>query len=244
MIARIWQSYRWRPGFMALLLALITILLIALFPLRLALGLVGIDGRVLSARLVEGSVWSGSIQDLRIGPAPVGDVYARLKFWPLLTGEARFAVDRPAFPGFPPIAVEIARGWSGFSVSGLSADLPASQLIGLPLGIIRAENLSFRFRNGGCQEASGQLRLDAAAILPGVELNNGFTGQARCEGGKLLIGFDSQTGLEKLDIAVDAKGRYVAKLSVAVTQGDTMTWLQRGFRQRDDRWVMQSKGQF
>lgn len=244
MIASTLPLLRRRPRVVALLLALLAVLLIALLPLRLALGLAGIDGRILSARLVEGSVWSGSMQDLRLGPAPIGDVYARLQFWPLLTGEARFAMNRPAFPGFAPVAMEFARGWNGFSVSGLSADLPAGKLIGLPIGIIRAENLSFRFRNGGCQEASGQLRLDAAGVLPGVELTNGFTGQARCEDDRLLISLNSQTGLEKLDIAVDAKGRYVATLSVTVTESDAMPWLQRGFRQSGDRWVMQSKGQF
>ena len=50
------------------------ILLVATFPMRLALGWSGAGDAGVSARAVRGSVWSAELVDARLGALPLGTV--------------------------------------------------------------------------------------------------------------------------------------------------------------------------
>ena len=67
---------------------LLAVIAVALFflPLRLAVGMAGLEGSRFSAKAITGSVWSGRIEGAQIGPFPLGDLDAGVRFLPLLTG--------------------------------------------------------------------------------------------------------------------------------------------------------------
>lgn len=81
---------RW--GIAALLLALI--LLIATFPMRLALAWSGATDAGITARDVRGSVWSGELVDARLGVLPLGTVSASLSPLALIGGNTELAFSR------------------------------------------------------------------------------------------------------------------------------------------------------
>lgn len=238
--------YSWTGRRAALAGLIIATLLIVMLPLRLALGWSGLAQRGFSARLVENPVWAGRIQDLAIGPVAVGDVYARLEFWPLLIGHARFAVSRPALGGDPAVAGNIGASWGGISVRDLSMIAPAERLVpALPLGDLQVENVSVRFAGGQCAQASGRVRVMVGEVVPGVDWTGGFLGTPRCERGALLLPLASQSGLDKLTIRIAADGRYSARFSMVAD--DTMSaeiLRRRGFRGSGDRLMMATEGRF
>ena len=64
--------------------------LVALIPLRVAVGWFGVEAG-LAAREAEGSVWLGVLKEAQFGRVPLGDLSARLDMLPLLLGRARLA---------------------------------------------------------------------------------------------------------------------------------------------------------
>ena len=86
------MSARRTWGIAALLLALI--LIIATFPMRLALDLSGATDAGITAREVRGSVWSGELVDARLGALPLGTVRASLSPLALLDARHFWLPDR------------------------------------------------------------------------------------------------------------------------------------------------------
>ena len=66
-------------GRFAFAVAVFFFALVALTPLGLAIRWFGLDTRGLAAREAEGSVWLGALKEAQLGPAPIGDVSARLE---------------------------------------------------------------------------------------------------------------------------------------------------------------------
>ena len=81
-------------GRVAFAVAVFFFSLVALTPLSLAIGWFGLDTRGLAAREAEGSVWLGALKEAQLGPAPIGDVTARLNSLPLYLGRARVSLAR------------------------------------------------------------------------------------------------------------------------------------------------------
>jgi hypothetical protein len=80
-------------------IAMLTLALIATFPLRLALALTEAP---LSAANVTGSVWNGHVQSAEIAGLSFQDASLALRPSALLTGSARFAIASEAtLPGLP-----------------------------------------------------------------------------------------------------------------------------------------------
>ena len=69
------MSVRRRWIIAAALFALL--LIVATFPMRLALSLAGAADAGVSAREIRGSIWSGALIDARLGALPLGTVRAR-----------------------------------------------------------------------------------------------------------------------------------------------------------------------
>ncbi len=76
----------------AALLALI--LIVATFPMRLALAWSGAADAGVTAREIRGSVWSGELIDARLGALPLGTLRASLSPLALLTGRTELAFSR------------------------------------------------------------------------------------------------------------------------------------------------------
>ena len=203
-------------GRRALLIAAFVIALIISFPMRLALGAIGLGDSGVSAREVRGSVWFGRLTEARAGTIPLGDVSASLSPVQLLVGRARVDLD-----GKGPDGVRGAVGVSrnSFGIDDVTAKLQAgSSFAPLPLSTIDLTDLSVRFADGQCQRASGRVRANLEGALAGVRLGGGLTGNARCDGGALLLPLVGESGMEQVMLRIRQGGRFTA--DIAVRQGD------------------------
>lgn len=203
-------------------IALFAVAIVALFPLRLALGMAGVERLGLSAREARGPVWAGRLIEARWRGLALGDLDASLSPAPLLVGRAR--IDLSGADDMRG-AVSVSRNSAG--IDDVTARLPIGGLFeGLPLGALVATDLSVRFANGACDRAEGQVRAELSAQLPGLSLAQGMTGRARCDGGALLLPLQGASGMERLDLRLFADGRWQARFQVA---GDAAALSGAGF---------------
>ena len=188
--------------------ALFLAALILFMPLRMAVG-----GEGVSARKVEGILWDGSIRDLRIGRLAIGDVNARLKFWPLFLGRAQILLSRGDAQFAPGIEGSVTRRPSGFSVDNMRVSFPVGQFFApLPAQNIELQDFSVRFGAGRCISADGSVRLTLPGGIPGFDVANGMLGKPRCSQGDLLVPLSSQSAMERIDIRLKADGNYTATI--------------------------------
>lgn len=177
--------------------------LVALLPLRVALGWLGFESRGLAAREAEGSVWLGALADARFGDVPLGDVATRLRALPLLVGRAR--LDLAEEEG---LRAGLTMSRHGFGIDDARGSLTGPALAGLPPPALDLADVSVRFGDGLCATAEGLVKARFAGDLGGVALAAGFSGEARCDGPALLLPLRSQSGADRLDIRLFADGRY------------------------------------
>jgi general secretion pathway protein N len=188
--------------------------LVALIPMRIALGWVG-GG--LAAREATGSIWLGALKEAQFGPVPLGDLGARLDMLPLLLGRARLSLSRDdARGGRFDGAVTVSR--HRFGLDDLSGRLATGPLFApLPLAAVDFDDVSVHFADGLCESAEGQVRATLAGELAGVALPGAMIGTVRCAEGALLVPLASQSGMELLNLAIRADGRYRIELVVRQT---------------------------
>lgn len=187
--------------------------LVALTPLGLAISWLGLDERGLAAREAEGSVWLGALREAQLGPAPIGDVNARLSSLPLFLGRARVSLARmdetQPFEG----AVTISR--HGFGFDDATGQLRLGALLApLPINAIQLEGVSIGFASGLCSRAEGRVRAMASGDVGGMSLSSGLAGNASCAGDAALLPLVGQSGMEQLNIRLFADGRYRVELLV------------------------------
>ena len=197
-----------------LFLALLLLALILLFPMRIMVGALGLGDAGLSAREARGSVWSSQLHEARFGAAALGDVHARLNFFPLLAGRARVDLSR-AGEGADSLrgAISVTRHTLG--IDDVSVRLPAAAIFApLPINAIDLSDVSLRFRQGACDRADGLVRAELQPDAPGLSLPGGLSGNARCDGAKLLLPLQSQSGMELLALRIDRSGGYTADFVV------------------------------
>lgn len=220
---------------------LLLIAALIFMPLRTIIG-----GDGISARKVDGIIWDGSIRDLRLGLLPMGDVNARLHFWPLLIGRAKVSLSRGDAPFAPGIKGSVTRRIGGFEVSNLKATLPVEALFApLPVENIEFQDFSTRFIAGRCAEASGNVRLAMANTVPGLDLSNGLLAAPRCEGGQVLIPLMSQSAMERVTIRISGDGSYNATVFLEGDRTEQAALLTlAGFRAVAGGYRMVRKGRF
>lgn len=221
--------------------ATLAVAAIIFMPLRT---IVGGDG--VTARKVDGITWDGSIRDLSLGKLPVGDVNARLRFWPLFLGRAEILLSRGNTQFVPGINVSVSRGIGGMSVNNLSATLPVGSLFApFPAENIQFDGFSARFASGRCMDAGGQVRLTLSDMVPGLNLQNGMLGQPRCDGARLLLPLASQSAMERADIRLSADGTYTVTVTLDANRGDQAAVLNlAGFRPVAGGYRLVQKGRF
>ena len=221
--------------------ATLAVAAIIFMPLRT---IVGGDG--VTARKVDGIIWDGSIRDLSLGKLPVGDVNARLRFWPLFLGRAEILLSRGNTQFVPGINGSVSRGIGGMSVNNLSATLPIGSLFApFPAENIQFDGFSARFASGRCMDAGGQVRLTLSDTVPGLNLQNGMLGQPRCDGARLLLPLASQSAMERADIRLSADGSYTVTVTLDANRGDQAAVLNlAGFRPVAGGYRLVQKGKF
>lgn len=200
-------------GRVAFFVAVFSFALVALTPLGLAIRWFGLDARGLAAREAEGSVWLGALKEAQLGPAPIGDVSARLNTLPLFLGRARVSLARvdeaQRFEG----AATVSRHAFGFDDATGQLRLGAL-LAPLPIMAVDLQDVSIGFSGGLCSRAEGRVRAVAGGDVGGMSLSSGLAGNAACAGDAALIPLVGQSGMEQLNIRLFADGRYRAELVV------------------------------
>lgn len=197
-----------------LFLALFAFALVAIFPMRILIGALGLDRVGLSVREVQGSIWNARLLETRFGPAALGDVDAGLSLFPLLVGRARLGLERSDGEGAGLTgATSVTR--HTFGLDDFTVRLPTGATFApMPIVAMDLNDLSVRYRDGACERAEGLVRAEVQGDIAGVALPAGLSGTARCDNGGLLLPLASQSGMEKLALRIGRGGQYTAELSV------------------------------
>lgn len=210
----------------ALFLGLFALALVATFPMRILVGALGLGQAGLAVREVQGSVWNGRLLESHFGGAALGDLDARLNLLPLLAGRARVDLRRPG-EGTAALAGAVSVTRHTLGVDDMTARLPtAATFAPIPVVALDLNDVSVRFREGGCERAEGLVRAELRGDGTGLSLPGGLSGTARCDGANLLLPLASQSGMERLMLRVDRGGGYTADLTVRPADPATQRALQ------------------
>lgn len=191
--------------------------IILFLPLRLAGALIGFDDLGLTSRSAGGTIWSGQLDQARIGGFDLGTLDVGLKPLPLLLGRASLGIERVAAEGTQPLNGTVSVGIGRRAVEGLTGTIGGSSIGSLPIESIAFDNATLVFADGRCVEASGRVTVTVGLSVAGLQLRNGMTGGLACEGRDLVTTLVGQSGLERLRLNIDAQGNYVARLMVQST---------------------------
>jgi general secretion pathway protein N len=212
------------PRALTYVLILLAVIAVALFflPLRLAVGVAGLEGSRFSAKAISGSVWNGRIEGAQIGPFPLGDLDAGVRFLPLLTGRLLMDLERPATPGDDGLVATVGKAGKSLLVQDVTTVLGVGrQLAPLPASDIDLRGVSISFAGGRCQSASGQVRVSLDGNIPGLDLKQGLLGNAQCQDGALVLPLQSGSGMEQLTLKLEGNGFYTARLFLS---GSDRAW--------------------
>lgn len=213
--ARLIRS-RWAMAVAAL------IALIATFPLYIAASLLGLADIGVAARSLRGPVWWGAAEELQIGAVRLGTVDVMLAPLPLLVGRARIDISRDN--DLPDdIAGALSVGLTARGIDDVTGAIPLGAAFApLPVTAVNMYDVSIHFSGARCVRAEGRIRAHVAGVMPGgVDLANGLSGEARCDGEVLLIPLVSQSGTERIDIRLTGNGGYRATMTI--TAADPVT---------------------
>jgi len=222
------------------------ILVIATFPMRLALGLSGAADAGVSAREIRGSIWSGELVDARLGALPLGTVHASLSPLALLGGRTELAFSR-ADERLGSLAGRLhGRNPRGMSdVDGVTSLAGGFGLI--PVDTIRFEGATVRFDGAGkCVEAGGRLQLTVGTTIAGLDLSRGLSGPLTCANGRAQAALSSQSGMERLTLSFDGGGAYRARFAINVDRDPMMAaaLAALGFKAGSGGFVLTTSGKF
>lgn len=196
-----------------LLLALLFGLLLFL-PMRVALGVAGLERLGVAAREVRGSVWSGRIDQLMLGNMPLGSVRAGLSPVSLFMGRARFDIARTKGLA-DDIRGALTVGFGRIGVDDVTGAVPLGRTFApLPVGSLMLEDVSAYYSGDRCGHAEGRVRARMAGQMPGLNLSQGLSGVVTCDGDALLLPLVSQSGMEKISLRIWRSGRYTAEMRV------------------------------
>lgn len=187
---------------------------IATFPLRIALAWGGAEAAGLTARGVTGSIWSGRVHDAVWNGAALGSFDVAADPLALLGGGVRMNFARDDVLRGPLAGAAVLTGNRGIDAVTGAVSLGAS-LAGVPLDTVRLTDVSARFDGDGtCMAAGGTVQLALALPVPGLDLANGLSGPLACRDGRAQAVLASQSGMEKLQVDIDGKGAWRARLAI------------------------------
>ncbi|VWX62022.1 type II secretion system protein N [Sphingorhabdus sp. 109] len=235
------------PRALTYVLILLAVIAVALFflPLRLAVGMAGLEGSRFSAKAISGSVWNGRIEGAQLGPFPLGDLDAGVRVLPLLTGRILMDLERPPVAGDAGLVATVGKSGNSLLVQDATTVLNlGSQLAPLPASVMELQAVSISFAGGRCQSASGQVRVSLDANIPGLNLKQGLLGNAQCQDGVLVLPLQSGSGMEQLTLKLQGNGFYTARLFLS---GNDRAWTlllpTLGFRSVPDGYAIKVAGQ-
>lgn len=197
-----------------ILVATLLLGLIAFLPMRVALGLAGLERLGVAARDVRGTVWSGRIDQLMLGAMPLGSVRAGLSPLSLLIGRARFDIGRTKGLA-DDVSGALTVGIGRIGVDDVTGAVPLGRSFApLPVGSLMLEDVSAYYSGDRCAHAEGRVRAHMSGQFPGLNLSQGLSGVVTCDGDALLLPLVSQSGMEKINLRIWRSGRYSAEMRV------------------------------
>lgn len=192
----------------------VVVALVATFPLSLAFTLIGLKDMGVTARSLRGPVWWGGAEELSIGGVRLGTVNVFLNPFHMLIGQAQVELIRVNNRHDDLLgAVILGPGLRGLERVTGSVPL-GNKLASLSLTSVSFDKFSVRFSAGRCIQAEGRVRATMAPVFAGIDLANGLSGEARCDGETLLIPLVSQSGQERIDLRMHASGAYDASMHI------------------------------
>jgi general secretion pathway protein N len=217
--------------------------LVALIPSGLALRWLSLDRSGLAGREATGSIWFGALREARFGSVPLGDASTRLRGLPLLLGRARLDLKSPEGDSFEG-AMTVSR--HAFGIDDATAELAVgAALAPIPGAKLSLGDVSARFADGTCASANGLVKAIIAGEALGPALPSSFSGEARCDGGALLLPLASQSGMERLDIRLFGDGRYRLELLVRPSDDASRQRLvTAGFAPAGAGYALRTEGHF
>jgi general secretion pathway protein N len=222
---------------------MLTIALIAVFPLRLALGTISGSSALFTARTAEGSIWNGKLRDVSIDGVSLGNFSAKLSPFKLLSGAT--AIQLRALSGEPTAATLIAT-FGSYGADGVTTRLVLPGAFDpLPVESVDLKDASVRFSKSGCVSADGQVRVTLAGMLAGISLGQQLLGTPRCDGKILTLALVSQSAMERITLRIVPDGQYSAKLLIRANDADMAGKLNAtGFRETSEGHFVEISGRF
>jgi general secretion pathway protein N len=195
------------------------IAVIALFPLRLALGLSDLKSIGFTARQVEGSIWSGRIGELHLRSQPLGTLDVALDPFALLIGNVSMGFERLDNPDGP-LEGRLVAGFTRGLIDASGRITVGDMFAPLPIAALELDKVTIRFRDGQCEQASGNVRPIIAAPVPGLTFDAGLAGRVECDGQRARVRMTTPSGAERLEFYVRESGEYRGWMSVRNSQPD------------------------
>lgn len=201
---------RWLAWTLVVALAM----LVAFFPLRLALDAADLPRLGLSARDVSGTIWNGRIGGLALQRQELGTFDVELRPGPLLLGRAAMHFERAdGLQG--PLTGTLISGGAAHGVERLDGRLATARLFApVPVEALEFSRVTIVFRNGACVKARGQVTAVVGTRLGGLDLTRGLSGPVSCEGHRVRARLASSAGREQVEFFLAEDGRYRAFMTV------------------------------
>lgn len=222
--------------------AILLIALIALFPLRVALGISDLERMGFTARQVAGTIWYGRIGELHLRSQPLGTFEGKLDPTALLLGNVSMRINRMDSPD----GVLTGQLIAGFRRGLKDADgrvTVGAMFAPLPVEALELKGATLLFRNGRCAEAGGSVTPLIALPAPGLNLGLDFTGTLECNGDRVRVRSRSASGKEMFEFQADADGGYRAQISVSGATPQAAAALSLlGFRQSARGLTLSTQG--
>ncbi|GAA0300562.1 type II secretion system protein N [Sphingomonas oligophenolica] len=237
---------RLTTGPVAIFGAIFVLALIALLPLRLAMGWFDLGNTGLAAREVRGSIWSGTLREASFGGVALGDLHAGLSPFQLLVGRARIGLAGQGVGAARLFQGAISVSRHSFGVDDMTATLPAGTVFApVPVSALDLDDVSIRFQDGNCDKAEGRVRATLSGDLAGINLGQGMSGNARCDAGALLLPLVSQAGTDNIALRLWGTGRFRAELTVQPTDPAEIQKLAlAGFQATAKGYMLAIEGKF
>lgn len=185
-------------------------------PLKTAVGVMQLEKFGLSAREIDGNLWSGNLYEAQLGKVALGDITSKMSLDDLSKGRIKLAI-----AGSDPISQ--LKGAFGYGIGGAGVEgfsLGISGLQGAPMmppATLVLDGLTARFPGGECAEASGGAHVYLASSAAGLVAPSGMSGPALCRDGKLAFDMASDSGREQEVVTIlSAKSYHVRALIKSV----------------------------
>ncbi len=215
---------------------------LAFFPMRLAIGLAGVDKAGFAAQQVSGSIWNGRLENAQFRGIDLGNLDAGLEPSTLL-GKPSITVRRANADG-EEFTARLSGSAGKLVVEDAMGDIPLAAMSGrIPVSTAHIDDGNITLDNGRCVSASGNIRVKPSGLFARFVAQQGLLGTISCQGDNLSMQVASAEDGTQLLISIDPQRRYVMTLVLAGQAPELAIALQRlGFAKTGDKLSISHSG--